>query len=470
MLITFVAFYLHIGFIATSFIFLLFLIVLSLSGDLISSVLVSFLSVGCLDYFFVEPLFSFRVSSPLDTVGLASFLVIGLIIARLVIQVRNRNEFSRRQQGKMKCLYAFAQQLLSSELDLKDGKEFVKPFCGVFGIKAVCFFDAANAELHIVGNASDQLEKRTGEAFIHGDCQDSSKRIVARCIHAGNRAIGAIGFEGLADPDEMAGPLMALTAAHLERRRSLIHSSQAAAAAQTESYRTAILDALAHEFKTPLSTILTAAGALREAPSLGPQHREMTEIVESEAARLSRLTSRLIRTARLEREEVRPWIELVDVSSVVTNIVDQYVRLLAGRRIFVLKDCASSEAMADPELLRFAVSQLLDNACKYSIPGSPITLRIAREQDEVVVRILSSGNPIPLEEREKIFERFYRGVDGRRSGPGSGLGLFVARKIALALGGNVTFDAENPGAVNGTVFRLALPAPEAEHSDVATTV
>ena len=94
-----------------------------------------------------------------------------------------------------------------------------------------------------------------------------------------------------------------------------------------------ILDALAHEFKTPLSTILTAAGALREAASLGPQYHEMTEIVESEAARLSRFTSRLIRTARLEREEIRPWIELIDVSAVVADTVDQYARLSAGRRI-----------------------------------------------------------------------------------------------------------------------------------------
>src|SRR5262249_35069304 len=123
--------------------------------------------------------------------------------------------------------------------------------------------------------------------------------------------IGAIGFAGLESPELTAGPLAALAVAHLERVHSFVHASQAATTAQTESYRSAILDALAHEFKTPLSTIMTAAGALREAPSLDPQDREMAETVESEAARLGRLTSRLIRTARLEREEIRPWIDLI---------------------------------------------------------------------------------------------------------------------------------------------------------------
>src|ERR1700688_3304279 len=101
----------------------------------------------------------------------------------------------------------------------------------------------------------------------------------------------------------------------------------------------------------------------------------MGDTVESEAARLGRLTTRLIRTARLEREEVKPWIELIDVSSVIADTVDQYARVSAGRRIAVFKDCESSEVMADPELVRLAVSQLLDNACKYSTPGSSVTLK-----------------------------------------------------------------------------------------------
>jgi two-component system, OmpR family, sensor histidine kinase KdpD len=469
-LFTFLGYRLHLGFGVASFCYLLLLVLQSLSGDFLSSALVSLLAVGCLDYFFTEPFLSFEVMSPFDTIGLVTFLVTGLTITRLVTKVRAGTEASRLQQEKLQRLYDLAQELLTLEPDTKAESKFLEPFLGVFGIKAACLFDATSADLYIAGNASDDLEKKTGEAFLHGkDCEDSDKRFSARCISVGGRTIGAIGFEGLEDPGITAGPLAALAAAHLERTHSFVHASRAAAAAQTESYRSAILDALAHEFKTPLSTILTAAGALREVRSLGPYHREMAETVESEAARLGRLTSRLIRTARLEREEVKPWIELIDVSSVIADTVDQYAKLSAERRIFVVKDCESSEVMADPELLRLAVSQLLDNACKYSRPGSTVTLRISREDDQIAIRVLSSGNPIPSGERSKIFDRFYRGTDGRRAGPGSGLGLFVARKIALALGGDLNLDSE-PEAAEGTAFRLVLPVPESERDSVAAAL
>jgi two-component system sensor histidine kinase KdpD len=428
------------------------------------------LAVGCLDYFFTEPLLSFEVMSPFDSLGLVSFLITGLVITRLVTKVRARTESSRLQQEMLQRLYDLAQQLLALEPDGNVGSQFLEPFRGVFGITAACLFDAANAEVYIAGNASDRLEKKTGEAFIHGkDYEIYEKGIAARCIRVSGRTVGAIGFEGLENPELTAGPLAALVAAHLERRHTFVHASRAAAAAQTESYRTAILDALAHEFKTPLSTIMTAAGSLREARSLAPHHREMAETVESEAARLGRLTSRLIRTARLEREEVKPWMELIDVSSVIADTVDQYARLSAGRRISVIKACESSEVMADPELLRLAVSQLLDNACKYSTPGSTVTLKISREHDQIAIRVLSDGNPIPSSERNKIFDRFYRGLDGRRVGPGSGLGLFVARKIAVALGGGLDLDSD-PGTPESTAFRLVLPVPENERDHVATAV
>src|SRR4029077_8011137 len=136
--------------------------------------------------------------------------------------------------------------------------------------------------------------------------------------------------------------------------------------------------------------------------SLGPHQLDMAETVESEAARLGRLTSRLIRTARREREEVRPWMELIDLASVLSETVDQYTRFSSGHVIAVVNECDSTEVNADPELLRLAVGQLLDNACKYSAPGSTVTLNIAREGDSIAVRVVSKGNPIPLHERSKI--------------------------------------------------------------------
>jgi len=460
----------HLSLSTMSFCLLLVLVLQSLSGHFGASVLVAVLAVGSLDYFFTEPIRSFDVASPFDLLGLLCFLTIGLVITRLVTKVRAKAESSRLQQERLQRLYQLAQQLLALEPESKAGGKFLQPFLGVFGIQAACIFDAVNAEVYLAGEPTADLETRTGEAFIHGrDTDDSEARSSVRPIRIAGRSIGAMGFEGLEDPELTAGPLIALAAAQIERRHSLAHASRAAATAQSESYRTAILDALAHEFKTPLATILTAAGALREADTMGPYHREMAETIESEAARLGRLTSRLIRTARLEREEIKPWIELIDLGGTIADTVDYYTRISAGRRVVVVKECSNSEILADPELLRLAVSQLLDNACKYSAPKSTITLTIGRLGDLIVLRVLSPGNPIPPNERAKIFDRFYRGTDARRSVPGSGLGLFVARKIALALGGNLEIDAEIEPS-QGVGFRLTLPTVEDKRHDIAAAV
>jgi two-component system sensor histidine kinase KdpD len=469
-LLTVVASRLHMNFAGASFCYLLLLVVQSLSGEFVSSAVVSLLAVGCLDYYFVDPLFSFQINSPMDILGLTSFLATGLVITRLVTKVRAKTESSRQQHEKLQKLYGLSQQLLALEPGAAAGNEFLEPFRGAFGIKAACLFDAVSAEVHVTGNARRDLEEKTGEAFIRAkDQEDIESGISVRCIRVGGRNIGAIGFEGIEDPIVTAGPLAALAAAHLERRHSFLNASRAAATAQTESYRSAILDALAHEFKTPLSTILAAAGSLRDGGSLGPHQLDMAETVESEAARLGRLTSRLIRTARLEREEVKPWMELIDLASVLSDTVDQYTRFSSGHVISVVNECDSSEVYADPELLRLAVGQLLDNACKYSAPNSTVTLHIAREGDSIAVRVMSRGNPIPLHERSKIFDRFYRGMDSRHVTSGSGLGLYVARKIALALGGNLDLDSEH-GVSEGSAFRLILPVPENERNGLATAV
>jgi len=468
-LLTEVTFRLHLSLVSASFCYLLLLVVQSLSGEFISSAIVAILAVGCLDYFFVVPLFSLRVESPLDTLGLAAFLVTGLVITRLVTQVRVKTESSRLQHENLKRLYEVAQQMLAFEPDGTAGGNFLEPFRQVFGLKAVCLFDAARSELYLAGQAQAELEKRTGEAFIHGQGRDDrAKGITTQVIRVGGKTTGAIGFEGLKDQELTAGPLAALAAAHLERTHSFVHASRAAATAQAESYRSAILDALAHEFKTPLSTILAAAGALREVQSLDPDHREMAETVEAEAARLGRLTTRLIRTARLEREEVKPWMELIDVASVISDTVDQYNKS-STNRISLSQQCESTEVLADRELLRLAVSQLLDNACKYSTPGSPVRLSISRQDDAIALRVLSTGNPIPAGEKNKIFDRFYRGQNGRHTSHGSGLGLFVARKIAVALGGNLDLDNE-PGSSKDVAFCLTLPVPESERSEIAAVV
>jgi two-component system sensor histidine kinase KdpD len=242
----------------------------------------------------------------------------------------------------------------------------------------------------------------------------------------------------------------------LERAHTFRTASHAAAAAQAELFRGALLDALAHEFKTPLATIVTAAGGLRELGPLCPEQLDLTDIVETEASRLSLLTSRLLRTAQLDREEVKPQLELTDMGDLIAVLADQYSRQWTDRKLSVRKDAVATGVMADPELLQLALRQLLDNACKYSVPGSAVRVSIDLQDDWVAIRTSNSGSYIRPNEQARIFERFYRGAEAQHKAPGSGLGLYVARKIVHAHGGSLDLEM-GPSTRQDTAFLLALP-------------
>jgi len=456
-LATFVCYRLQLNLTVTSFVYLVVVVLQSLVGNFASSAMVSLVAVLCLDFFFTTPLFSLEVTNPLDILALISFLTTGLVITRLTTRVREEAAISDHQRRQVNQLYRLAQRLLALDPEKTTHTHSIELFQDLLDLRAVCLFDA-KAEIHCAGNSVNGLAERTRAAHSSGrDTDDPGSSVLIRCLVAGGHRIGAIGFEGLRDPELTAGPLSALAAAMLERTHTFHSASHAAATAQAELFRGAVLDALAHEFKTPLATILAAAGGLREVGPLSADQSELTEIIETESARLGGLTSRVLGTSRLDREDVKPRLDRTDITELVVNLVEQYSRQCADRRFFVTKGASATEVLADSDLLQLALRQLLDNACKYSPPGSAVKVCLELQNEEAAVRVLNSGTAIGAHERTRIFERFYRGVEARRLAPGSGLGLYFAHKIVQAHGGTMELEDQNVATGEGTAFRLTLP-------------
>jgi two-component system sensor histidine kinase KdpD len=469
-LVTFICYGLGLNLTVTGFLYLIIVVLQSLLGDFVASALVSIIADLCLNFFFVPPIFSFRVSDSSDIWALIAFLVTGLVITRLITQVRQEAETSERQRHEMKLLYELTQRLLAPDPDDQLMTKVVGLFRDVFSVRAVCLYDGANTELYSGGESQHGLAERTRAAYIsRQDADDNVSGVFIRCLQAAGQTIGAVGFDGLRDGELIAGPLTALAVAMLERARIFRDASHAAAAAQAEVFRGAILDALAHEFKTPLATIVTAAGGLRETSGLRPEQLELAETAEMEASRLGRLTSRLLRIARLDREEVKPQLELTDIVKLVMHLADEYTERWTDRKLSSTSDVTSVEVLADAELLRLAMLQLLDNACKYSHSGSAIKISIELQDEFVAVRVWNSGSSIAASERARIFERFYRGTEARLVAPGSGLGLYVARKIAQAHGGNLELEGGDAPDGEGTSFRLSIPIAREDSDPVGKT-
>lgn len=458
-LLTFICFEVHLDLASALPLYMLLIVVQSISGDFRSAVILSLLSAGCLDFFFTPPLFTLYMNNALNVTALVAFVLTALVITTLAAGERKHAESSSLQKDRLDRLYKLSQQLLALEPEAMMTEKFLEPFRQLFGVTAICAFDAETAELHIVGASQHDLAQKTREAYIGGhDLNNTDSHLSVQGFRFGSsgRMTGAIGFEGLQEPEETTGSLAALTAALVERTKAFRKATIAAAATQTEEYRSAVLDALAHEFKTPLATILAAAGGIREAGPLGPEQQDMAETIESEAVRLSSLTSRLLRTVRLDREEIKPRLEVIDLEYLAAQLASQYLERSPDRRILLQNPYDRVEVLADPQLLRIALSQLVENACKYSVPGSDVTIAIDRQGDSVAVKVSNTGSSIPYSERTRIFERFYRGSDASRTTSGSGLGLYVARKIAIAHGGALELEVEDRATAK-VMFSLRIP-------------
>jgi two-component system sensor histidine kinase KdpD len=327
----------------------------------------------------------------------------------------------------------------------------------------VCSFDAESGRLTIEGESLHGLAAQTQEACLHNiDSQEKDRELYIQCLHHGGKTTGALGFEGGFEDESIPLALSVLAVTAIERIHAFRHAGRAAADAEAEMLRSAILDAFAHEFKTPLASILAAAGGLRET-SVQPGEQELVDIIENQALRLSHLATRLLRTARLDREEVKPRMERTSLSPLLQDLIDQH-RSQFGRPIAAKLGREMPEIMADPELLSLAVNQLLDNARKYSSPGSVVAVELGVADGAAEVRVTNGGRSIKPEEQEQIFERFFRGSATERITPGTGLGLYVARKIVRAHGGQLELDRTGP-AHEATTFRIKLPVIPYEQHD-----
>jgi len=242
----------------------------------------------------------------------------------------------------------------------------------------------------------------------------------------------------------------------MERARSFESESRAEAARQSEQLRTAVLDALAHDVKTPLTAIRAASSGLIEAHVLDPLHEELVALIDSESARLDEITNRLLRLARLDARDVRVKRGRLPLEQLLDQTVTP-ARERAPDRIIRTR-CSQSDlaVLGDEQLLSMALSQLIDNALKYSQPDSGMTIAAERKGAEALISVHNFGIPIPEADLERIFERFYRARDAHRVS-GTGLGLSITRKIALAHGGRVWASSDEQ---RGTTFYLSLPLTE----------
>jgi two-component system sensor histidine kinase KdpD len=224
---------------------------------------------------------------------------------------------------------------------------------------------------------------------------------------------------------------------------------------QSEKFKSTLLDALAHELKTPLTALKASVSALRAARmAQKPAGDELLAIIEEETDRLTNLSSEVLRMARLDAGTLRLNREPCSAQQLVDDALASTGDLLEGRALDVSIEPMLTPLRVDRKLMQTALSHLLDNAAKYSSPGTPIHVRAWADNSHIEISVTDEGPGLPEAEITRIFDRFYRASSTANTVSGMGLGLAIARDITTAHGGAIW--AQSSPA--GTSFTVALPA------------
>jgi two-component system sensor histidine kinase KdpD len=317
-----------------------------------------------------------------------------------------------------------------------------------------------SGEIYRAGQAIRELDTdRLKHAMGRGEIWESPKRDVC-CVPLllGVRPIGAIAVQGGSVSRETLEALSTLLAILIERTRAAEALGKAEASRESEQLKSALLDSVAHEFRTPLTAIKVSATALLEnPPAAEPQRRELLQVINEEADRLNRLVGEAIEMARLDAGDVRLDFAPHPIREAIDAAIEHEKNLLAGRAVSVLVPDGLPPVRMDFARITEVIGQLLDNAVKYSSPGSPIHISSEQKDGTVVTYVADRGSGIDSFEQAFIFDKFYRGRNQRLEVQGTGMGLAIVKAILQAHGGNVGVTSQ---VGQGSVFSFSLPVGE----------
>jgi two-component system, OmpR family, sensor histidine kinase KdpD len=421
--------------------------------------LVSVFATLCLEFFFAPPLFSFRVDRPDDWIALATFEGVSLIVSRLSHRARLDQRALERQSVEQQALYELCRDTLL--LDWKQAPE--QQLCALikrsFPLRGVALWNAYEDVLSCCGETPNAENTVKAVYFSERNYEDASNLTSFRVLYFGTRAIGALMLYGHSIDSLNINSIASISAMALERARSLTLEINVEAERHSEQLRSALLDGLAHAFKTPLTTITVASSGLLAVDGLNSRQTGLVELINREATRLNELTTRLLGTSRLEASQLVVHEKVINLQELLRRVIEECALQLRLAHIDLSIALGIRSIRCDPQLLAMAIVQILDNAAKYGSHGSRLLISAERQASEIILRIHNEGSYISPMEQTKVFARYYRSPSVEHRAPGTGLGLSVAKKAVEAQGGKISIESD---VQSGTTFVIAIPAGTVE--------
>ena len=425
------------------------------------------------NFLFTEPRFTFRVSRQGELLTLGLFLVASLITGNLAARLRARVEAQAAIGDRTNKLYDFSRRVAAAATADDVIWASVSHVATTLRCEAVLLMPRDSA-LAVVGGfpPEDRLEVRdqTAAQFAWDKREPAGRgsdtlptaRWFFLPLVAAERKLGVLGIahaddHSLARTDRrLLDALIDQIALALERLRLTEELAANQLAAETERLRTALLNSVSHDLRTPLVTIIGAAGSLAETDLDPAARRDLAENIREEGERLDRYVQNLLDMTRLGHGALKPRMVPVDVAETLGAARQRMRGVLRSHDLQIELPLVLTLILADAVLLEQVIVNILDNAARYAPAGTSIVVTATSRQTFVELSILDQGPGIPAEDQARVFEMFYRVEGGDRQQAGTGLGLAICKGLIEAMGGSIRAETGWPDG-SGTPIVLALP-------------
>ncbi|MDD5543456.1 MAG: DUF4118 domain-containing protein [Acidobacteriia bacterium] len=438
--------------------FLLMVLVVSATWGLREAVFLALIATLAFNYFFLPPVGTLTIADPQNWVALFAFLVTAVIASQLSERARREALDAHRRRREVERLYAFSQQLLVTENVLQLLNAIPNHIVRSFDVSDAALLLQSSGEIYRSGPHTRKLELDEMKATLaRGEMTvDFNRNICLVPVRFGVRTVGAFAVAGSLSREtlEAIGGLIAIA---IERAHTVESLTRAEATRENEKLRTALLDAVTHEFKTPLTGIKASVTSLLSNFELKEADRlELLTVIDEECDRLNRLVGEAAEMAKLEGHEIQLEIQPHPIQDAIHAALDYSKQALSDHPVEVSIPADLPTLSMDLGRIQEVLSHLLENAAKYSPVGSSIRLTAETSGGAITVSVSDRGMGIDDFEQALIFDKFYRGREQRYSVQGTGMGLAIVKAIVEAHGGTVGVTSQ---LGRGSVFHFTLPLP-----------
>ncbi len=437
--------------------FLMAVLVISASWGLTYAVVTAIAATTAFNYFFLPPIGTFTISDPQNWIALAGFLVTAIIASHLSERARREALDATHRRHEVERLYAFSQHLLIAENVVSLLNALPQLVVDSFGCQSAALFVPGRSDIYRSSGTANGLDsERLRSSAARGEpVLDLEKGLRYIPLRMGVRSVGAIGVAGGDLSRETLEAISSLLAIAIERAGAVEKLGRTEAAREGEKLRSALLDSVTHEFRTPLTSIKASVTGLLSGSNLDEsQRKELLTVIDEESDRLDHLVGEAAQMAQLDANQVELHREPHRIQEAIERAVEESRKALAGHPLEVVLPDDLPRLRFDLDRIKDVLNQLLENAAKYSPESTPVRITAEKKDRSLTVSVADHGPGIDDFEQSLIFDKFYRGKDQRYSVQGTGMGLAIAKAIIEAHGGAISVTSQ---LGHGSVFSFMLP-------------